>query len=144
MAAPPGHYVYIVRCADGSLYTGYARNPATRIAVHNTGKGARYTSGRRPVRLVYSESYETIGDALRREYELKRLPRRAKEALIARAPRGGYRRSSRGGSSGTTVVTRKTAKTKARKNVSGTKRAPASSSHAAPRPRTNDATRKLA
>jgi predicted GIY-YIG superfamily endonuclease len=79
------HHVYIVRCADGSLYTGYARDPVRRLAVHNSGRGARYTSGRRPVRLVFSEAFEAIGDALKREHELKRWPRRKKEALIASA-----------------------------------------------------------
>jgi len=77
------HHVYIVRCADGSLYTGYARDPARRVEMHNSGRGARYTSGRRPVRLVYSESFNTVGDALKREHELKRWQRRRKEALIA-------------------------------------------------------------
>ena len=78
------HFVYIVRCADGSLYTGYALDPRARIRVHNTGRGARYTSGRRPVRLVYSESFETLPEALKREYELKQLPRAKKQALIRR------------------------------------------------------------
>ena len=76
------HFVYIVRCADGTLYTGYARNPRARVAVHNTGRGARYTSGRRPVSLVYSEECESQGAALSREYQLKRWTRRRKEALI--------------------------------------------------------------
>ena len=47
------YFVYIVRCTDGSLYTGYARDTQARIRAHNAGRGARYTSGRRPVRLVY-------------------------------------------------------------------------------------------
>ena len=81
------HFVYIVRCADGSLYTGYALDPRARIRVHNTGRGARYTSGRRPVRLVYSESFETLSEALKREYELKQLPRAKKQALIRRTRR---------------------------------------------------------
>jgi putative endonuclease len=75
------HFVYIVRCADGTLYTGYARDPHARVQLHNRGRGARYTSGRRPVSLVYSESFATIGEALRRERQLKRLRRAAKEAL---------------------------------------------------------------
>jgi putative endonuclease len=78
------HFVYIVRCADGTLYTGYARDPAARAKMHNAGRGARYTSGRRPVRLIYSESFETVGDALRRERALKRQSRAQKEALIGR------------------------------------------------------------
>lgn len=76
------HFVYIVRCADGTLYTGYACDPREREKVHNSGRGARYTAGRRPVRLVYSEAFDSPGDALRREYQLKRWSRKNKEALI--------------------------------------------------------------
>jgi putative endonuclease len=79
------HFVYIVRCADGSLYTGYARDPSARIRAHNAGRGARYTSGRRPVRLVYVESFDTVTAALKREYELKQWDRARKQALIATA-----------------------------------------------------------
>jgi len=78
------HFVYIVRCADGTLYTGYARDPKARVKVHNTGRGARYTSGRRPVRLLYVERFESVGDALRRERALKRRSRAQKEQLIGR------------------------------------------------------------
>jgi len=78
------HFVYIVRCADGTLYTGYARDPKARVDVHNSGRGARYTSGRRPVRLVYAERCESAGDALRRERALKRWSRTRKERLIGR------------------------------------------------------------
>jgi putative endonuclease len=80
------HCVYIVRCADGTLYTGYARDPQARERVHNTGRGARYTSGRRPVRLVYVETYRSIGKALRRERELKGWTRVEKQALVASRP----------------------------------------------------------
>jgi putative endonuclease len=76
-------FVYIVRCCDGSLYTGYARDPSEREKVHNAGRGAKYTAGRRPVSLVYSESFDGVGDALRRERQLKRWTRAKKEALIA-------------------------------------------------------------
>jgi len=76
------HFVYIVRCADGTLYTGCARDPTAREKTHNRGRGARYTSGRRPVQLVYSESFESVGDALRRERQLKRLRRAKKEDLL--------------------------------------------------------------
>jgi putative endonuclease len=79
------HYVYIVRCADGTLYTGYARDPHARERMHNRGRGARYTAGRRPVCLVYAQACATRGEALSREHHLKRLSRREKEALI-RAP----------------------------------------------------------
>lgn len=75
--------VYILRCADGTLYTGYARDVEQRCAAHNAGKGARYTAGRRPVVVVYSEECASVGDALKREYALKRLTRAQKEALIA-------------------------------------------------------------
>jgi putative endonuclease len=72
-----------VRCADGTLYTGYARNPEQREQVHNAGRGARYTAGRRPVSLVYSEAFRSLGDALTREHQVKRLSRAMKERLIA-------------------------------------------------------------
>ena len=78
------YYVYIVRCADGSLYTGYALDPHAREKVHNSGKGAKYTSSRLPVSLVYTEEFTTLGDALRREHELKSLSRRDKESLLAK------------------------------------------------------------
>ncbi|MES1253972.1 MAG: GIY-YIG nuclease family protein, partial [Acidobacteriota bacterium] len=69
--SPPAHFVYVVRCADGTLYTGYARDPVARTRVHNTGRGARYTAGRRPVVLVYTEACASRGDALSRERALK-------------------------------------------------------------------------
>jgi putative endonuclease len=77
------HFVYMLRCADGTLYTGYARDPHRRESIHNTGHGARYTAGRRPVHLVYVESFASRGEALRREWQLKRLRRPMKEALVA-------------------------------------------------------------
>ena len=81
------YFVYIVRCTDGSLYTGYARDPRARTLAHNAGRGAHYTSGRRPVRLVYSEAFDTLSEALRREYELKQWPRARKQALVRSARR---------------------------------------------------------
>lgn len=84
LQSPPVHFVYILRCADGTLYTGSAKDPVARERVHNAGRGARYTSGRRPVQLVYSETCVSIGDALRREHQLKQWTRSEKEALIAR------------------------------------------------------------
>ena len=77
------HFVYILRCADGTLYTGYARDPHNREKVHNSGRGARYTAGRRPVRLVYTEARESMSSALKREHQLKRWTRAKKEALVA-------------------------------------------------------------
>jgi putative endonuclease len=76
--------VYIVRCADGTLYTGYALDPSARTKVHNEGRGARYTACRRPVILVYSKTFASKSAALMREIELKRLSRKKKEALISR------------------------------------------------------------
>ena len=83
------HFIYIARCADGTLYTGYSLDPSQRVRVHNKGRGARYTSGRRPVELIYIEAFASAGDALRREGQLKRLPRRKKEALVAANPISG-------------------------------------------------------
>jgi putative endonuclease len=79
---PAPHYVYIVRCSDGTLYTGYARDPEKRAQAHNAGKGAKYTANRLPVLLIYSEPCESRGAALKREYELKGLSRAEKEALV--------------------------------------------------------------
>ena len=77
------HFVYIVRCADGSLYTSYAVDPVAREEVHNRGRGAKYTAGRRPVRLVHTETFDSRSEALRREHQVKRWPRARKEALVA-------------------------------------------------------------
>jgi putative endonuclease len=83
LPSDPDHFfVYIVRCADGTLYTGYARDPKEREKVHNSGKGAKYTSSRRPVSLVYTEPFATVGEALSREHQVKRLSRREKERLL--------------------------------------------------------------
>jgi putative endonuclease len=75
-------HAYIVRCADGTLYTGSAKDLDKRIAMHNNGKGAKYTRGRTPVHLVYSEVFATLEKALRREAEIKRLSRSDKDKLI--------------------------------------------------------------
>lgn len=71
----------MVRCSDGTLYTGWTFDLEARVEAHNSGRGARYTSGRRPVELVYSEEADSQGEALRRERAIKRMSRRAKEAL---------------------------------------------------------------
>lgn len=73
--------VYIVRCADQTLYTGIARDLGQRITQHNAGTGAAYTRARRPVILVHQESAPDRGAALRREAAIKRLPVTAKRAL---------------------------------------------------------------
>ncbi|MFN0135433.1 MAG: GIY-YIG nuclease family protein [Phycisphaerae bacterium] len=75
-------HVYIVRCADGTLYTGIAIDVEQRCETHNRGRGARYTRSRLPVRVVYVESSASRGDALRREYAIKALPRRDKQRLV--------------------------------------------------------------
>ncbi|KPV42938.1 GIY-YIG nuclease family protein [Alicyclobacillus ferrooxydans] len=76
------HYVYVVECADGSLYTGWTTDVDKRIAAHNTGRGAKYTRSRRPVALKLVESYEDKSQALKREVEIKRMQRREKQRLI--------------------------------------------------------------
>ena len=78
-----GWHVYIVRCADRTLYTGVAKDLPQRIAAHNDGRGAKYTRQRLPVKLVYSESAPDRGAARRRELQIKRLTRAAKRALFA-------------------------------------------------------------
>lgn len=79
---PSGFYCYIVECADGSFYTGWATDPLRREHDHNhTVKGARYTRTRRPVRLVYVEPQPDRSTAMRREIKLKHLPRAKKQAL---------------------------------------------------------------
>jgi uncharacterized protein (TIGR02453 family) len=83
-------YVYLARCADGSLYTGVTTDPAARERAHNAGRGAAYTRSRRPVRVVHAEPADGHGAALRRELAIKRMDRARKEALVAggSAPRG--------------------------------------------------------
>lgn len=75
-------YAYMLECADGTLYTGWTNDLEKRLAAHNAGQGAKYTRGRAPVRLRYYEAFPDKEAALRREAALKRLPRRAKMALI--------------------------------------------------------------
>jgi putative endonuclease len=76
------HYVYIVECSDGTLYTGYTTDIDRRLNEHNSGDGAKYTRGRTPVELVHSEEYETRSAAMSREYEIKQLSRDQKKTLI--------------------------------------------------------------
>lgn len=78
---PSAHYVYLLRCRDGSYYCGYSTDPVRRTAVHNSGKGAKYTRSRLPVELVYVEAHPTKQAALSREWHLKRLSHSEKEAL---------------------------------------------------------------
>lgn len=76
------YYVYLLRCGDGTLYTGYTNDLKRRLAVHNAGKGAKYTRSRLPVDLVYWENFSNKSSALRREYAIKRLSRAEKLSLI--------------------------------------------------------------
>jgi putative endonuclease len=78
---PQAHYVYMVCCANGALYTGYTINVERRIALHNAGKGGRYTQSHRPVSLVATWTFNSKGEALRAEREVKRLPREQKLRL---------------------------------------------------------------
>ena len=75
--------VYVVRCRDGSLYTGITKDVKARMAKHNAGKGGAYTRSRRPVRLRYKETGFTRSEALVREAEIKRLSRQEKKELVA-------------------------------------------------------------
>lgn len=75
-------YVYMLRCRDGSLYTGYTDDPERRLATHNAGKGAKYTRSRLPVVKVYEECFGEKSEALRREAAIKRLKKSQKEALL--------------------------------------------------------------
>lgn len=77
-----GWSVYIVRCSDGSFYTGVAKDLERRLAAHNSGRGAAYTRSRRPVELIWCAAGYTRGRALSREARIKSLSRPEKEALV--------------------------------------------------------------
>ncbi len=76
------NYVYILRCGDGSLYTGWTNDLENRVRAHQSGKGCKYTASHQPVELVYSETYDTKEQAMSREWHLKQLPRCKKLAII--------------------------------------------------------------
>lgn len=76
------NFTYILQCSDGTLYTGWTNNLDKRLREHNEGQGAKYTRGRRPVKLVYTEAYDTKREAMQREWQIKKLTRKEKEALI--------------------------------------------------------------
>lgn len=80
-------FVYMLRCGDGTLYTGVTDDVPRRLAAHRAGKGAKYTRGRGPLELVYQEQVPDRSAALRREYQIKRLSRQEKEKLIDSAPK---------------------------------------------------------
>ena len=75
-------YVYILKCCDGSLYTGISKDVGKRVSQHNSGKGAKYTRSRHPVKLVYTEKRRNHKAAMKRELEIKKLPRNKKLKLI--------------------------------------------------------------
>ena len=78
------NYTYILRCADGSLYTGWTNDLDKRIQEHKTGRGGKYTRAHAPVELVYYESFDTKNEAMSREWHIKQLTRKQKLALIGR------------------------------------------------------------
>lgn len=75
-------YVYILRCGDGTLYTGITTDVPRRLRMHRSGRGAKYTRGRQPLELVYTEACDDHSQALKREWQIKQLPRAEKEKLI--------------------------------------------------------------
>ena len=76
------NYTYILECADHTYYTGWTNDLEKRLQAHQSGKGAKYTKTRRPVTLLYFEAFATKQEAMSREYAIKQLTRKAKEALI--------------------------------------------------------------
>lgn len=77
------NYTYMLRCADGTLYTGWTNNLARRLKAHNAGTASKYTRTRRPVKLVYYEQFGTKQEAMKREYAIKRMTREQKLFLIS-------------------------------------------------------------
>lgn len=75
-------YTYILKCNDGTYYTGWTNDPEKRLAAHNSGRGAKYTKARGPVQMVYQEAFATKEEAMKREYAIKQLNRKQKELLI--------------------------------------------------------------
>lgn len=83
------YYAYVVKCADGSFYTGYTTDVERRVAEHDAGEGASYTRGRTPVELVHVEAFNSRSAAMSREHAIKQLTRREKERLVARGDETG-------------------------------------------------------
>lgn len=77
-----GNFIYIIKCKDESLYTGWTNDLEARIQAHNEGRGAKYTKGRGPVELLYIEEFDTKEEAMKREFELKKLSKEKKLKLI--------------------------------------------------------------
>lgn len=76
------HYVYVIKCADGTLYTGYTTDVERRVEEHNAGEGAKYTRGRTPVTVVHTEEFGERGEAMSREATIKDMSREEKETLV--------------------------------------------------------------
>ena len=76
------YYVYILRCGDGSFYTGWTNDLKKRLTAHQEGRGAKYTRGRGPLQLVYTEEFDSKSEAIKREYHIKKMSRKEKETLI--------------------------------------------------------------
>jgi len=76
------YYVYILRCGDVTLYTGWTNDLENRLKAHKEGRGAKYTRGRGPLQLVYTEEFENKSEAVKREYYIKKMSRKQKETLI--------------------------------------------------------------
>lgn len=76
------NYAYVLECSDGTFYTGWTTDLEKRLAVHNKGKGAKYTRMRLPVKLLYFEEYEDKSSALKRECQIKKMSRKEKEKLV--------------------------------------------------------------
>ncbi|MDE8701666.1 GIY-YIG nuclease family protein [Adlercreutzia equolifaciens] len=87
--------MYVLECVDGSLYTGYAVDVHARLAVHNAGKGAKYTRARLPVSLLAYASFETKHDAMHAEYAFKQLTRDEKDGLLSVAARSSFEEALR-------------------------------------------------
>jgi len=84
MEKKSNHYFYVLECADQSFYAGYTNNVDRRVAVHNAGKGAKYTRARGPVECIYVEEFDTKQEAMRAEYAFKQLTRTQKMKYIGR------------------------------------------------------------
>lgn len=76
------NYTYILQCSDNTFYTGWTNHLEARVQAHNAGRGAKYTKGRTPVKLIYYEVFETKQEAMQREYQIKQYTRKEKEELI--------------------------------------------------------------
>ncbi|RKQ13763.1 GIY-YIG nuclease family protein [Oceanobacillus bengalensis] len=85
------HLVYMLRCKDNTLYTGYTNDLDNRLKMHNDGKGAKYTRGRGPFQLVYIERFHTKEEAMKREYQIKQLDRKEKLRLVRNWSEGSVR-----------------------------------------------------